>query len=225
MFGRTKCWGMVAAMACSSTTIGFATEPIVQEFDGWKITITPGPSSRPDVPPSPAVVTSKTASASSGSIQLVSLRQDVTPLAPVPVLDKDNSAPVPGTPVADPAIDGLPVIIPGESSHCCDSTPTVSAPEGTVDPRYLAQMYQEIYKSIPFIRAEYDGNPTYIHDTAVEFLFGKMRPTVIHRGTTNVNQNHPHGYGVPYAYGGWGYAYPPLQLVVPGTGLRIHRSY
>jgi hypothetical protein len=90
-------------------------------------------------------------------------------------------------------------------------------------------MYYEIYRSIPFIRAEYDANPSYLHDTAVEFLFGKMRPTVIHRGTVNMNQNCAGGcgYGVPWAYGGygygWGYAYPPLQLVVPGTGLRIHR--
>jgi hypothetical protein len=93
-------------------------------------------------------------------------------------------------------------------------------------------MYSEIYKSIPFIRAEYDANPSYINDNAVEFLFGKMRQTIIQR-TTNVNQGYGGGYGgygVPWAYGGpgfgfggyGGYSYP-LQLVVPGTGLRVHR--
>ena len=45
----------------------------------------------------------------------------------------------------------------------------------------------------------------------MEILFGQMRPTVIHRGTTTVNHNHPdYGYGFHrgYGYGFYGYAYP-----------------
>jgi hypothetical protein len=41
--------------------------------------------------------------------------------------------------------------------------------------------YQQIYNSIPFNRAEYDANPSYRHDTAVEMMFGQMRSTVVHR--------------------------------------------
>ncbi len=205
---RMKCWGVAAGLICSSVSASFATEPFVQDFDGWKITIRPGRSYLPDpVPPSPRA---DSATSPRGAIQLVSLRQEAVP-------------PAPDAPGQEPAADGLPIIIPGESDWGSDPNPAVFPPEGTVDPRYLSQMYSEIYKSIPFIRAEYNANPSYLHDTTIEFLFGKMRPTVIHRGTVNVNHNNPTGYGIPYAYGGAGYAYPPLQLVVPGTGLRIHR--
>lgn len=214
MLGRTKTWGLLAGLLCSSV-VANASEPIVQDFDGWKITIRPGVSSRvDDVPPAPAPILQADAATLRESIQLVSLRQQ-TPPGPAP----EGPAP---HPVA--VEDGFPVITPGD---CCGPKTTVSPPEGSVDPRYLSQTYYEIYKSIPFIRAEYDANPSYIHDTAVEFLFGKMRPTVIHRGTTNVNHNYPNGYGMPYGFGGYGgfgggYMYPPLQLVVPGTGLRVH---
>jgi len=119
-----------------------------------------------------------------------------------------------------PGSDELPRIVPGEPQ---DLQPVVMPPEGTVDPRYLSQMYSEIYRSIPFIRAEYHANPSYLHDTTVEFLFGKMRPTVIHRGTTHVvHQMSP--YDVPWGFGNLPYAYPRLNLVVPGVGLRIHRE-
>ena len=217
MLVRTNCWRLVATLmcACVSASAGLATEPIVQEFDGWKITIRPGASSLSDtVPPTPRPI-SAIAPAIKTGIQQVSLHQDAAAPKPSPV-----------THVAQPAIDGRPVIIPGESpsEDCCDPEAAVP-PAGTVDPRYLARMYSEIYRSIPFNRAEYNANPSYRHDTAVEFLFGKMRPTVIHRGSTNVYHHMPAGYGVPYVYGGLGYAYPPLQLVVPGVGLRVHRSY
>ena len=251
MYGRIKSWGMVAGLMCSTAATSFATEPFVQDFDGWKITIRPGVSSMADVPPAPRPLAVPTADRSTGRIQLISLQQEITP--PVPQPDGPpaiNSTPQPVVrpqlhPQPQPdgdVLDGFPRIIPGESD-CCTGKTTVNPPEGTVDPRYMAQMYSEIYKSIPFIRAEYDGNPTYIHDTTVEFLFGKMRPTVIHREQNSYHHRWGgyggyggYGYGVPFAYGGagfglngygWnggaGYAYPPLQLVVPGTGLRIHR--
>lgn len=212
MNGRMKCWGVAAGLICSSVSASFATEPFVQDFDGWKITIRPGRSSLPDpVPPSPLA---DSPTGPPGAIQLVSLRQDAAPPAPA-------ASPAPLR--AEPAVDGLPIITPGESNWGSDPKPAIASPAGAVDPRYLSQKYTEIYESIPFNRAEYNANPSYRHDTTVEFLFGKMRPTVIHRGTVNVNHNNPAGYGIPYAYGGSGYAYPPLQLVVPGTGLRIHR--
>ncbi|MBI5758631.1 MAG: hypothetical protein HZA46_08945 [Planctomycetales bacterium] len=39
--------------------------------------------------------------------------------------------------------------------------------------------YQEAYDSIPFSRAEYDANPAYRHDAAMELVFGMQRPTTI----------------------------------------------
>ncbi len=39
--------------------------------------------------------------------------------------------------------------------------------------------YEDAYRSIPFNRAEYDANPSYRHEAAMELLFGQMRPTTI----------------------------------------------
>jgi hypothetical protein len=212
---------MVAGLAVGLVGVasaGFAQET-VQDFDGWKITIRPGASRIPDRIPAAPKPASAEAAPTQGAMKLASFRADLVPPPPAPAKEGDVGE----------DDHGFPVITPAESSWCCDTRPTVQPPEGTVDPRYMSQMYLEIYKSIPFIRAEYDANPSYIHDTAVEFLFGKMRPTVIHRGTVNVNHNYPNGGDSPYGFGGYGYggrfgyAYPPLQLVVPGTGLRIHR--
>lgn len=199
--------------------VAFAAEAVVQDFDGWKITIQPGdfPASvgtRDHVPPSPAVFSKQSGSSGKSRVRLVSLQEseaiELSP-TPAPVI-----APAPAPASND---DGLPLIVPGES-FVQPGVAAVEPPAGRVDPRYMTQMYMEIYKSIPFIRAEYEANPSYIHDSTMEILFGQMRPTVIHRGTTRVYHNYP-----DYGYGFGGYAYPPLQLVVPGVGLRIHRSH
>ncbi len=229
---RRKIWGVVAGLAWSTGFTATAAEPIVQDFDGWKITIRPGVSRIQDpVPPSPRPVPATRVPQLKSKIQLLSLRQETPPTPepegePTPMPAVEPASEDPAVDPRDIADDDLPKIIPGESSQCCDDKTIVSPPAGTVDPRYLSQQYAEIYNSIPFNRAEYEANPSYRHDTAVEFLFGKMRPTVVHR---NYNYNYSsggyggYGFGVPWSYGGLGYAYPPLQLVVPGTGLRIHR--
>jgi hypothetical protein len=239
--------GLVAVSFVCSLGTAMAADPIVQDFDGWKITIQPGETAYSDfVPQMPR-------SATRSSLPLIrpasfqeSLGEPrpedapapaVTPApAPAPAVTPapvPSSTPTPLTqppasvlpapasaaPIPAPVIDGMPMITPGESSPCCNSTPIVSPPEGTVDPRYLSQMYYEVYKSIPFIRAEYNANPGYIHDTTVEFLFGRMRPTVVQRGSTSANYyssygfGSPYGYGLPYVFGGSGYVYPTVQIV------------
>lgn len=212
MNGKLTKWLVCGAMVCGSSVVGVAADSVVQDFDGWKITIQPddfpvAAGAKDHVPPAPAVFSTQAGSKAKSTVRLVSLRQNEgVELQKLPA------------PTPEPNDDGLPVIVPGE---CFDKEGVVSVepPAGRVDPRYMSQMYYEIYKSIPFIRAEYNANPSYIHDSTMEILFGQMRPTVIHRGTTNVNHNYP-----DYGYGFNGYAYPPLQLVVPGVGLQIHRS-
>ncbi len=211
-------WLVCGAMAFGSGATAFAADAVVQDFDGWKITIQPGDfpvaaGTKDHVPPSPTAFSTPAGSKAKSRVQLVSLRQNAGGELPKP------AAPAPA-PAPEPNADGLPVIVPGEYFDK-EGVVAVEPPSGRVDPRYMSQMYYEIYKSIPFIRAEYNANPSYIHDSTMEILFGQMRPTVIHRGTTNVNHNYP-DYG--YGYGFNGYIYPPLQVVVPGIGLRIHRN-
>ena len=38
--------------------------------------------------------------------------------------------------------------------------------------------YRRIYHSIPFIRSEYEANPSYRHEATMEILFGQLRPQV-----------------------------------------------
>src|SRR4051794_9315711 len=111
MYGRLKNCGLAAGLMCATATTSFASEPFVQEIDGWKITIRPGISSRPDVTPTPLAVT-PAAKVQPGKIQLVSLRLDI------PALSSQATGPAPES-VASPVADDLPTIIPGESSYCC----------------------------------------------------------------------------------------------------------
>ena len=61
---------------------------------------------------------------------------------------------------------------------------TAVPPAPCCGPVIGSKRYQAIYDSIPFSRAEYLANPAYRHEATMEILFGKMRPTVIHK-----NQN------------------------------------
>ncbi|MCA9113624.1 MAG: hypothetical protein KDA79_00960 [Planctomycetaceae bacterium] len=48
-------------------------------------------------------------------------------------------------------------------------------------PQIRAADYRRAYEAIPFSRAEYEANPSYRHEAAMELLFGQLRPTTIHR--------------------------------------------
>ena len=122
---------------------------------------------------------------------------EVVPPPPAPGIDATNTA-APGGPVASPAA------IPGGRS---------------VNPAALASLYPQVYNAIPFSRPEYEANPSYRHDAAMEFLFGQMRQTVLQRGTSvvNVQPNQNLGGGFnnfnypPNAYSRYGfnsYYYP-----------------
>ncbi len=76
--------------------------------------------------------------------------------------------------------------------------------------------YEQAYNAIPFNRAEYDANPSYRHDSAMELLFDQMRPTTIIRtqdaqaskfpayNRLDYRWSHPYDYGYGgYYYGGW----------------------
>jgi hypothetical protein len=64
----------------------------------------------------------------------------------------------------------------------------VPAASGTLAPRMT---YAEAYAMIPFSRAEYEANPGYRHDAAMELMFGTMRPMMMSRTTTPYFSRYP----------------------------------
>ena len=63
-----------------------------------------------------------------------------------------------------------------EQNEAAEPLPTVSAAPA-VDPA----AYWCVYRTIPFLRTEYLANPSYRHEATMEFLFGQLRPTVVHK--------------------------------------------
>jgi hypothetical protein len=55
----------------------------------------------------------------------------------------------------------------------------------------MRMTYAEAYAQIPFSRSEYEANPGYRHEAAMEMMFGSMRPTVVSRTTTPYFSRYP----------------------------------
>lgn len=55
----------------------------------------------------------------------------------------------------------------------------------------LRMSYAEAYAQIPFSRSEYEANPGYRHDAALELMFGAMRPMTVMRHTTPYFSRYP----------------------------------
>jgi hypothetical protein len=73
--------------------------------------------------------------------------------------------------------------------------------------------YSDAYNQIPFHRAEYEANPGYRHDAAMELLFGQLRPTTIGRQSMPRAfryskpsiQYLPPAFSPPFGWGGFGF--------------------
>jgi hypothetical protein len=55
----------------------------------------------------------------------------------------------------------------------------------------MRMTYAEAYAQIPFSRSEYEANPGYRHDAAMELMFGTMRPMIMSRTTTPYFSRYP----------------------------------
>ena len=273
MTGFLHQWIFAGLVAWSVSGTCIAAGPVVRDFNGWKVTITPGRFAASDVAARDLhedISTSKDAtkvtrdrrsdSKSRLVVTPVSFEQDGSDVLPVPVTEV--AAPTPSPELATPPLPKLdtvlalqaqpavpqpaptvpaepvPTLAPEPTSivlplppspaggmsrdrQCpgCELpviTPRPSEPEMNPPstPSTLAANYRDVYFSIPFIRSQYNANPTYRHDATMEFLFNQMRPTVINRTTTNVinydSNVEPWYWDPPY----YPYSY----------GLRIHRS-
>jgi hypothetical protein len=135
----------------------------------------------------------------------------------------------PGPVAAPPTIPAAAAPAAIQQAKAAETDPIVvspGAPAASADGVELARRYREIYSAIPFDRAEYEANPSYRHDATLELLFGKMRPTTIHRGHTTIDVNTPgppiapptiHPFGVDV----WNAPYTPFWR----PGYRVHRSF
>lgn len=87
-----------------------------------------------------------------------------------------------------PAVDaGVTTVTPADSLSPVTGTP--------------GEDYRRIYQSIPFNRAEYNVNPSYRHDTAMEILTGNSRhQTVVQHSTMPVARERLRSRVLPYRY-------------------------
>jgi hypothetical protein len=142
--------------------------------DAWNVIVEPGVSN-------------------AGLLKRLAL-QDADPAVPPPVEPGD----------AVPADEfALPEVVPGNVSqdaetHAAEETGVVITPGDAVVESAAAESgvgadaepvqrgdYWTIYKSIPFLRSQYEVNPSYRHDATMELLTGNARPTVIHEHDGN----------------------------------------
>lgn len=128
--------------------------------------------------------TGKTASVGEGEWTVA-----ITPAGRTPFAHTDESAQFDG-PIITPALVDAPPPLPAPAVTG-KSAPVPSDDDGIADADepvlllpVIYRTYRDAYRAIPFSRAEYLANPSYRHDAAMELLFGKMRPTVIHRHMT-----------------------------------------
>lgn len=101
---------------------------------------------------------------------------------------------------------------PAPESAAKPATPAVPAkPIGPELPPQLVPQYQtmlpagpprmsyaEAYAAVPFSRAEYEGNPVYRHQAALELMFGVQRPTTLVQNYTPRAFRYPDSYQIPY---------------------------
>jgi hypothetical protein len=78
-----------------------------------------------------------------------------------------------------------------------------SAASGPSEPR---MSYAAAYAQIPFSRSEYEANPGYRHDAALELMMGAMRPTTIMRTTSPYFSRYPDLFRYKYPV----YPYPNM---------------
>ena len=96
----------------------------------------------------------------------------------------------------------IPLTAP--STDIIDNTPAIPEPPTSLTPaatRPTDDDYRLIYRSIPFNRTEYNVNPSYRHDAAMEILTGHARhQTVLQHSTAPAHRPSLQHRVLPYRY-------------------------
>lgn len=153
-----------------------------------------------------------------------SFAQESLRLAPAPVeAVQPPLAPAPGFLPAseESAVPAAPIAVVSDEDWVIEITPALKlrsdaaqseiqmvehpqdAPQPAISRVQFASEYQRIYDSIPFNRAEYNRNPTYRHDSAMEILTGNARhktivkhqPQQVVRPVAQRRQMNPYQFG------------------------------
>lgn len=73
-----------------------------------------------------------------------------------------------------------------------------AVPESRTAAAPVRMTYAEAYAAVPFSRTEYEANPTYRHQAALELMFGVLRPTTLVQQYTPRASRYPDYYQIPY---------------------------
>lgn len=130
-------------------------------------------------------------------------KRNVTPASyqePKPeVVPVPESAPAKSeTPAELPKSNGpalTPAAGPNPATHI-DPAPRSVDLVPNVMPRTMS--YEEAYAAVPFSRTEYEANPTYRHQAALELMFHTLRPTTMVQNFTPRAFRYPDSYQIPY---------------------------
>ena len=77
--------------------------------------------------------------------------------------------------------------------------PPAPTPPAVAAPRMT---YAQAYAAVPFSRTEYEANPVYRHQAALEVMFGVLRPMTLNQQYTPRAFRYPDFYQYPYAHSG-----------------------
>ena len=127
---------------------------------------------------------------------------DVVPAAAVAQQVQPPEPPLEPVPVDLPPV---PVMTTGRPAAAATTAHGVTiVPSSQAQLEVFGRRYADAYRSIPFNRAEYNANPSYRHEAAMELLFGQMRPTTIVKQMPEVKDETP--------------AYSPYKPFIPAYG-------
>ncbi len=107
-----------------------------------------------------------------------------------------------GTPAELPPVPAMTIGSKGSGATTAHGVAVL--PNARAHFEVAGRQYADAYRSIPFNRAEYDANPSYRHEAAMELLFGQMRPTTIVKQMPAPQDDTP--------------SYSPFQPYIPAYG-------
>jgi hypothetical protein len=122
-------------------------------------------------------------------------QQPAAEIAPAP--ESVEPAPAPESPKpAGPALPPGADPVAAPASNADPAMRSVDLVPGVM-PRTMT--YDEAYAAVPFSRTEYEANPTYRHQAALELMFHTLRPTTLVNNFTPRVIRYPDSYQMPYS--------------------------